>query len=139
MGAVVVVVVALVLCGLTDNRADASARRSADDGALKPATKHRAKHSTARTANQRALAWADAALLGLLVVAVVVVVRTVVAVVVVATLRTVTHAVVIGTIVMVLCKGGNSCCREENEERSNKDRIPKRAHPYSDAGLGDKG
>jgi hypothetical protein len=140
VGAVVVVIVALVLRGLSNGRANTCARCSTDEGALKPATEHRAKHRAARTANQRAFARTDTALLGLLVVPVIVVVGTVVVIVVIATLRAVTHTVVVGTIVMVLLrKGGNRCCRDENEERSDKDRIPELAHLYSDAGLGDKG
>ena len=127
---IVVVVVALVLRCLANDRADTRASRTANQSALQATAKDCTQRSAASRANKCAFAGADATLLGLLVV--VVMVRVIVVVVVVATLRAVTHAVVVGIVIVVLGERGNDCSGEQ--KRSDENHFSKLAHLRLDAG-----
>jgi hypothetical protein len=128
VGTVVVVVVALALGGLSDNGADASTRRSANDGALQATTKDRAEHCAPGTANQRTLPGTNAALIASMVV----VIRTIVIVVVaVAPVSTAAHAAIVSTIVMMLCERRSH--HKSDKERKSQNCISKLAHLRLDA------
>jgi hypothetical protein len=125
---VIVVVVALILCGLSNNGADARTRCSANDGALQAAAKDCAEYRATSSTNQRALPGTNPAL----VAAMVVVVRAIVIVVIaVAPTPAAAHAAIVSTIVGMLCERGNH--RRNKEERKNENCISKLAHVRIDA------
>jgi hypothetical protein len=129
----VVVIVAIVLCGLSNDCTDAGAGRATNNRALQTAAEDRTQRRAAGPANQRTFTRPNATLLRLLVVIVIVMVRTIMVVVVVPALRAVPHAVVISAIVLVLSEPRNACGGEE--ERSDKDSFSNPAHLLLDAGL----
>jgi hypothetical protein len=130
----VVVVVALILCGLANNRADARTSCSADDSSLKAAAEDRTESRATGPADQRAFARTDSTLIP----PVIIMVGTVVVVVVaVAAASAVAHAIVVGAVVMVLREPGYD--RGCEEKRSDEDRFSKLAHLHSDAELEKRG
>lgn len=110
-----VVVVAVVLSGLANYRADAGACCSPDESALQAAAEDCTKNCATSAADKSALAGADTALirgLAVIVVVVVVVVRVPV-VVVVAAVSALAHAVVVGTVMLILCvRARNTRCEQ---------------------------
>jgi Flp pilus assembly protein TadB len=127
---VVVIIVAIVLRGLSNHRTNPRTGRTADDGALQPATKHRTQHSSPGPADQRALTWTDAALTMVVMVVIAPIMAVVVAI---AATPAVAYAVVVGAIVMVLRKSRRN--RRSEQKRSNKDRFSKLGHMRLDAGF----
>jgi len=114
---VVAIVVAIILGGITYDRADAGSGRSADDGSLEAATEDCAKEGSAARADEGALTWANAALIAAMIVMIVAVIAVVV---VVAAAAAVTHAII--KIVVVLRGDGEEARREQkwgNEDRSS--------------------
>jgi len=129
----IVVVVALVLRGLTNHRADAGTCCSADDSSLKTAAEDRAEYRAAGPANQRAFAGTNSPLIPPMVV----VIRAVVVVVVaVAAASAVAHTVVVGAVVTVLREPGND--RGCEDKRSDEYRLSELAHLHSDAEFGNR-
>jgi Flp pilus assembly protein TadB len=126
----IVVVVALVLCGLAHDSANTGTRRAANQRTLQPAAEDRAKRRASSPADKSSLAGPNATLFRLLIV--VVVIRTIVTVVVVATSRTVAHAIVVSAVVAVLLRKRRNNCGSK-EERNEKNRSSKRSHLPLDA------
>jgi hypothetical protein len=129
----VAVVLTFALGGLANDCANARACRSANNRALQATAKDCSQHSTASAADQRALTWANPAL----VAAMVVMVWPVTAVVIVPTASAVAHAVVVSAIVPVLRERRNNGSGEE--KRSKEHRFSKMGHLPLDAELETRG
>jgi len=125
---VVVIIVAIVLRGLPNHRANPSPSRTTNDGALQTAAKDRTQHSAPGPADQRTLTRTNTALTMVVMVIVVTIVAVVIAV---AAASTIADSVVVGVIVMMLRKRRHN--RSSEEKRSYKDRFSKLGHPKLDA------
>jgi Flp pilus assembly protein TadB len=132
----VVVVVALVLGGLTNDCADPGAGCSADQGSFEPAAEDCAEGRATGAANEGAFAGADAtlAMIVVVIIMVVVVVVRVAVVVVVPAACAVTHAVVVGAVVVVVVLRGGGKDTGREQERSKENRFSELVHPRLDAG-----
>jgi hypothetical protein len=131
VGTVVVVIVAIVLCGLSNDCTNAGTGRAANNRALQTAAEDRTERSAAGPANQRTFTRPNATLLRLLVVVMIVMVRTIMAVVIIPAATAAAHSVVVSAIVVLLRKCRNDCGSEE--ERSDENSFSKLAHLRLDA------